>query len=250
MVAGDLRHIGPGQIAVSQLVAGKSRVGSTIRAYLADGTPYQARVVAIFTRGLGFADAVIPADAAGGGHLGASTMAQVLVHGDLSGGDVSRLEAQYPGLHVQDRTVANAEAKRLAEEDEYINTMIVVLMALLASVTLLNTLATATVERRESLHLLDRVGATWRQLMAMAGWQTLTVSAVGLVCGIGSGAAALIAVTKAITGDWRPYIPMVPAIGMVLGVVVLAAVAVLGPTAGMLRPATIAGRARRPWRSS
>ncbi len=247
VVAGDLRQIGPGQIAVSQLVAGKSKVGSTIRAYLADGTTYQARIVAIFGHGLGFGDAVIPADAAGGGHLGVGTMGQVLVSGALADKDVHRLGARFPGLQVQDRSVANAEAKRLAEQDQYLNTMIVLLMTILASVTLVNTLATATLERRESLHLLDRVGATWRQLMAMAGWQTLTVSAIGTVCGVGSGAAALIAVTKALTGDWRPYVPVGPAVGMSVGVVVLAAIAILGPTARILRPASgaTAGPARR-----
>jgi putative ABC transport system permease protein len=233
VVSGHLSRIEPGQIALSRLEAGSTKVGSTVHAYLADGTPYTARVVAIYRQGLGFGDAVIPLDAAGGGHLGSTTLDQVLVTGRT--GALPSLAARYPGLTVRSQGTANAAALRLDEQDDYLNKMIVLLAALLAAVALVNTLVTATAERRESLLLLDRVGADSRQLLSMAGWQTVAITAMGVVFGVGSGAAALIAVTRALTGDWHPYLPVPALTGLGTAIVGLTAAAILVPTALILR---------------
>jgi putative ABC transport system permease protein len=232
VVAGNLDQIRPGEIAVSQLGGGNAKVGSTMRVYLADGAAYQARVVAIYQQGLGFGDAVLPLDAAGGGHLGSDRIDQILVRGTL---DPTALQARYPGLKDQGQTQVNAQAHKLDEESQYLNTLIVLLIGLLASIALVNTLITATLERRAELRLVERVGASWRQLMAMAGWQALTVSGVGLLAGVLSGAVALVAVTKALTGRWQPYLPVGPAVALGVGIVALTGLAVLAPTAAILR---------------
>jgi putative ABC transport system permease protein len=233
VVSGRLDRIRPGQIALSRLEAGSTKVGTILHTYLADGTPYAARLVAVYRHGMGFGDAVIPLAAAGGGHLGSPTLDQVLVAGRT--GALSSLHASYPGLTIQSQGKANAAAKRLDEQDNYLNTMIVLLIGLLAAVSLVNTLVCATLERRESLLLLDRVGADSRQLLAMAGWQTAAIAAMGVVFGVGSGAAALIAVTRALTGDWHPYLPAPALTGLGAAVVGLTAAAILVPTAAVLR---------------
>lgn len=233
VVSGRLDRIGPGQIALSQLQAGSAKVGATVHTYLADGTPYTARLVAIYRHGMGFGDAVIPLGAAGGGHLGSPTLSQVLIAGRT--GSLSALDASYPGLSMQSRGMANAAAESLDEQDNYLNKMIVLLAGLLAAVALVNTLVAATVERRESLLLLDRVGADSRQLLSMAGWQTAAITAMGVVFGVGSGAAALIAVTRALTGDWHPYLPAPVLTGLGVAVAGLTAAAILVPTAVILR---------------
>jgi hypothetical protein len=45
----------------------------------------------------------------------------------------------------------------------------------------------------------------------------------------------MLAVTRAATGSWVPYIPVAPAAGLVLGVAALTATAVLIPARLMLR---------------
>ena len=74
LVSGTLSGFGPGDVAVSTMVAGSSdlnvRVGQTLATHLADGTPYRARVTAIYSRSLGFGDVLVPAGASGGGHRG------------------------------------------------------------------------------------------------------------------------------------------------------------------------------------
>lgn len=237
VVGGTLDEIGPGEVAISSLAAGSIDVGDTVDLQLADGTPYTATVTALYRRGLGFADAIIPVDAAGGGHLGTTMLSQVLTSGPVADSDVAALGDRFPGLDASSASVANAEAERVDRQSAYLNRLIVLLIAGLAAVTLINTLVTATVERRRSLSLLSSLGATRAQLVAMAGWQTAAVAVIGIACGVAAGAAALLGVTKAITGSWNPYLPPAPVAGFVLATLAMTAAAIIGPTIAHLRRA-------------
>jgi putative ABC transport system permease protein len=234
VVDGDLDTLDDGEIAVSQLDGGAD-VGDVIDTFLADGTPYRATVVATYRRGLGFGDAVIPVDAAGGDHLGDSPVAQILTTGEIADTEIDSLTATYPGINAGPTRAANGEAERMGEKDDFLNTVLVLTMAVFGVITLVNTLITATVGRRRTIALLDRVGATRRQLLAVAGWQTGAVAGIGVVCGVGTGLAALLAATKAVTGSWVPYVPAGPVIGVLLATVVLTAAAIVGPTIALTR---------------
>ena len=236
----------PGQIAVSALEAAPGamgvHVGSRLTVYLPDGTPYRATVSALYTRSLASGDVLIPASAVAG-HTGAAPgFAQVLVSGGTAGG-LAALAAGHPGWHVASRSVANAAAERAAAQDGFANNLILGLVAALAAVALVNTLAVATVERRRALRLLGRVGASRGQVAAAFGWHALFVTVTGLVAGAAAGAVTLVAVTKAATGSWVPFIPLAPAAGLVLGVGALVAGAVMIPFYAMSRrePALAAG---------
>jgi putative ABC transport system permease protein len=113
----------------------------------------------------------------------------------------------------------------------------------LAAVALVNTLAVATMERRRALRLLGRVGASRGQVAAAFGWHALFVTVTGVVAGAAAGAVTLVAVTKAATGSWVPFIGLAPAAGLVLGVGALVAGAVMIPFYAMSRrePALAAG---------
>jgi putative ABC transport system permease protein len=110
-------------------------------------------------------------------------------------------------------------------------------------VALVNTLAVATVERRRALRLLGRVGASRGQIAAAFGWHALFVTVTGVVAGVAAGAVTLVAVTRAATGTWVPFIPLAPAAGLVLAVGALVAGAVMIPFYAMSRaaPALAAG---------
>jgi len=98
-------------------------------------------------------------------------------------------------------------------------------LAVLSAVALVNTLVVTTVERRRVLRLLGRVGATRGQVAAVFGWQAVFVAGTGLV----AGAVTLLAVTRAVTGSWTPFIPLAPAVGLVAVVAALTAGAVMIP---------------------
>jgi putative ABC transport system permease protein len=241
VTSGGFQHFGPGDIALSQAaVAGTNfHLGQVITGYLADGTPYPAKLTAIYARSLGFADALIPWAAGGGGHLGTSTLAQVLV-GASPGTSQATLAARiaylsrsYPGLRAASRSVANAQYQQGAAEDTYIDNLLLSIIGLLVSVALVNTLVVATVQRRHELALLRRVGATAGQLAAAAAWQAAGLLIIGVIIGVAALTATVTTASAAVTGSPVPFVPW-PSVAVILGVIaLLTGLAVLLPTARM-----------------
>lgn len=245
VISGSLNGFGPGDIALSRLATGKSavdaRVGQAITAYLPDGTPYRAKVTAIYDRSLGFGDVIIPASAAGDGHLGTPALGQILVRGSAGvttttlARQLASLSSLFPGLSVAERSaVLNAQAQLNTAQTSYANNLLIGVIAILATVTLVNTLVMATVGRRDSLRLLSRVGATTRQLLSMTGWQTLTLSVTGVVLGVAAGAASVLVITRVLTSAWTPDVTWLPAVITVAVVLALTVLSVFTPTAWIL----------------
>lgn len=244
VISGTLDHFGPGDIALSNAITGSNavnaKVGDAITAYLADGTSYRARVTAIYSRSLGFADVVVPAGAAGGGHLGSATMAAVLVRGaphaavgQLSA-ELAAMSSRFVGLHVASRSAVNAQAALYLANQSYSNNLFLGLVVLLAAVALINTLAMATIERREALLLLRRVGATTPQLFSVTIWQTVILDLVGVTLGASAATASTIVVSKALAGTWMPYLTWPPMAVIGITVICLTMLAILVPTVWVL----------------
>jgi putative ABC transport system permease protein len=238
VTAGQLNTLRPGQIAVSALEAGSGemgvRLGSRITVYLADGTPYRATVSALYRKSLASGDVLIPA-AVAAGHTGTRPgYAQLLVRGGTPG-SLTALTAVHPGWRLAGRNVANAQAAAANAQDNFANNLILGVIATLCAVSLITTLAVATGERRRSLRLLGCAGATRGQAAAVFGWHAVFVTVTGLVAGAAAGAVTMLAVTRAVTGSWAPYIPVPPAAGLVAGVAALTLAATLIPFRLMLR---------------
>ena len=247
VTSGTLATLRPGQIAVSTLEAGQGALGvhagSRVTVYLPDGTAYRATVSALYAKSLASGDLLIPA-AAAEGHTGTSPgFAQILVNGGTPRA-LAGLAAGHDGLHVVSRGVANAQSEQAAAQDGFANNLILGVIASLAAVALVNTLVMAAVERRRVLRLLSRVGATRGQVAAVFGWHAVFVTVTGLVAGVAAGTVTLLAVTRAATGSWTPFIPLAPAAGLVLAVAALTAGAVMIPCYAMARrePTLASGR--------
>lgn len=243
VTAGGLARFGPGDIALSQLEAGaggaNAHVGEFITTYLADGTPYRARVVAIYSRSMGFADALVPISAAGGGHLGASGLSEVLVSTSSRSAarlaaEIGALDSRFPGLEVASRTVANAQYDLLDSQTSYLNNLLLVLIGLLAAAALVNILVLATLQGGDEMGLLRRIGATGRQLFSMAVWQTGEVAVTGIVLGAIACTVAVCVIARALTGSWVPYISAGTTAVIIGAVVLMTGLATLIPTARML----------------
>lgn len=225
VVSGHLDELRKGQIAVSEIEASSGvlgvHLGSRITAYLPDGTPYRATVSAIYARGLALGDLLIPASVAAG-HTGTPPgYSQILVDGARPA-QLAALAAAHPGVQVAGRQVYNAQVRQNDAQNSFGNLLILGVIATLSAVTLVNTLAVATFERRRQVRLLSRVGATRRQLAGMFGWQAAFVTVVGIGAGVAVCAGALAAVTRAVTGSPVPYIPAGPAALIVATVAALA----------------------------
>ena len=232
VTSGRLTELRPGQLAVSKLESDSGalgvHVGSRVTVYLPDGTPYRATVSAVYARSLASGDVLIPA-AVAAGHTGEPAgFGQLLVSGGTPA-DLATLAAGHPGWQVASRAAVNAAAARSADQDNFANNLILAVVAALAAVALVNTLAVSTLERRRVLRLLGRVGATRGQAAAVFGWQAAFVIVTGLIAGTAAGTVTLFAVTRAATGSWTPYIPLGPAAGLVAAVIILTAGAVMIP---------------------
>src|SRR4029077_435427 len=86
-------------------------------------------------------------------------------------GALAGLAASHPGWHVASRAAANAASEQAAAQNGFANNLILGLVAALAAVALVNTLAVATVERRRALRLLGRGGAGRGQVAAAVRWR-------------------------------------------------------------------------------
>jgi putative ABC transport system permease protein len=236
VTAGSLARLRPGQIAVSAIEAGPGsmnvRVGDRITAYLPDGSPYRARVSAIFARSFGFADVLIPA-AAAAGHLESAQLSQILVQAPRPE-PLTGLRASFAGLQVMSRQLVNAEDQQLQSQTDYLNNLILIAIVLLAAVTVVNTLVMTTVDRRQALALLRRVGATTGQLLRVTAWQSALLAGTGIIAGLAAGGVTLVTMTRALTGSW-PYVPVPAALAITGIVLVLTLAGTLGPTALLLR---------------
>jgi putative ABC transport system permease protein len=244
VVAGTFRHFGPGDIALSRLQAGNGAVGAhigeRITAYLSDGTPYRATVTAIYFRSFGFGDVIIPSAAAGGDHLDAAPIKDVLVRAapnvtprELVAA-LQSLSGRFPGLEVAPRSVVNAQEAKSGAQNSFASNLILGVLVALLGVALINTLVMAAIDRRESLRLLRRLGTTHGQLLSMTAWQGGLLGFLGLVFGVAVGAPSLIVMTKAVSGSWVPYLTWPPLLAIAAGVMTVIAVSTVGPTACVL----------------
>ncbi len=243
VVSGSFDHFGPGDIALSKTITGplSGRATSGTRSRRTWRTArFKARIAAIYSRSLGFADALVPASAGSGGHLGSTTMTEVLVRGapgvastSLSG-ELAGLASRFAGLSVASRSVVNAQAQQYLANQSYANNLFLGLVVLLAAVALVNPLVMATVERRGALLLLRRVGATTRQLLSMTFWQTMILVVSGLLIGWAAAAASVLVVSKALADTWMPYRTWPPMVEIAATAVGLTAVAILVPTICLL----------------
>src|SRR5436305_9333651 len=248
VVAGSLARLHGTAVALSRTRAdaAHAHVGDRISLMLGDGTQTHATLVAIYTRGLGFGDALI-APALAAGHLGNPLLQTILVRTSNPASVAPRLRklaARYRGLSVGDRATLLAsvdDADRAT--NRWLTPLFVAIIFAFTSIAVVNTLAMIALRRGRELALLRLTGATPRQVRSMARWEAALIVAIGLGVGLAIAATALIPLSHSLNGDLRPFIPLRQLAG-ILGVsTLLAVVALTVPTRRALRRRPIAALA-------
>jgi putative ABC transport system permease protein len=242
--SGSLDALRPGTVALGaeRAKAAHVRVGDRISIALGDGAPARLRVVATYSRTLGFGEFLLPS-ATAAPHSTQPLPATVLVR-VAPGASRDRVErrlravaADHPGLRVAGRAALESDEAHDREMAAWVNRLLAGLIFVFTSIAAINTLSMIALSRRRELALLRLVGATPRQLAAMARWEAGLVVAVGVGLGAAIAAAALVPFSQALSGSAVPDLD--PALlGGVLGVT-----AVLGLLASRL-PTRLALRAR------
>ncbi|MEW2303055.1 ABC transporter permease [Streptomyces sp. NPDC006655] len=185
---GRLAGLTGATVAVSSEVAGSrdAGLGRRIRLVLGDGTRTEARVVAVYDRGLGFGSLIVSADLAAG-HTTSGLTQSLLVRTDgtaTAARALAGLAASRPGLVLENTSGAVLGGKQDTPPEVWINlaTIVVLLGYLLLSIA--NKLVAATAQRRTEIAALRLVGTTPRQIRAMMRREAAVIAAAALVSGL------------------------------------------------------------------
>jgi putative ABC transport system permease protein len=217
--------------------AAQARIGERVAVTLGDGSRTRAAVVAIYSRELGFGDALLAPELAAG-HQTSPLLGTVLVQADRPAAVARRLRAlapRYPGLRVGERPSLASASDADRELNRWLGPIFVAMIFGFTSIAVLNTLAMIGLRRGRELGLLRLVGATHRQVRSMARWEAVLIIAIGLGLGLAITAVALLPLSHALTGSLRPYVPAGPLAAILGGSALLALVALALPTRRALR---------------
>ncbi|MEU0428928.1 FtsX-like permease family protein [Streptomyces canus] len=159
-------------------------IGSRVHLVLGDGTRVVARVVAVYSRGLGFGPIVLSRDLVAG-HTTPDLDQSVLVRTDgtaEAGQRVKALAAAQPGL-----TLATTRAPHGGSDtppEVWINLVVIVVLLGYLLLSIANKLIAATAQRRTELAALRLGGTTPRQIRAMMRREATVIAAAALAGGL------------------------------------------------------------------
>src|SRR4051794_24163502 len=214
-----------------------AKVGDRVAVMLGDGTRTHATVAAIYTRALGFGDALLSPELAAG-HQTTPLLGTILVSAHRPaavGARLRKLARRYPGLRVNDRGSVSTATDADRETNRWLGPLFVAIIFAFTSIAVVNTLLMIALQRGRELGLLRLVGSTPRQVRSMARWEAALIIAIGLGLGLAIAATALLPLSHALTGGLRPYVPL-DQLGAILGVSALLALLALAlPTRRALR---------------
>ena len=217
---GDLAGLGDGGIAVSALQASSSgwKLGDRADMWLADGTPVQPRVVAIYDRGLGFGDVVMASKT--------GPYDEILVRGsaDLSRFGEARTAGELTGQLSLDLAIS-----------AWLNKLLITVMVAYAALAAGNTMVMAALARGRELALLRLAGVTRRQVRRMVNAEQIGLLGTALTIGVVIAGLTLVAVVHALTGTLVPYVPPLGWAIVLGGATALALVTTILPVGRLLR---------------
>jgi putative ABC transport system permease protein len=239
VTAGSLADLRGSTIALGRrrAEAAHAKVGDRVPIRLGDGARAQATVVAIYTRELGFGDALLAPELAAG-HQTVPQLGTILVATGDASAVARRLRAlahRYPGLRVNDRASLAAAGDADREANRWLSPLFVIIILAFTSIAVVNTLAMIALQRARELGLLQLVGATRGQVRSMARWEAVLIVTIGLGVGLAIAATALLPLSHALTGSVRPHVPLDQLAAILCGSALLALVALALPTRRALR---------------
>ncbi|MEW1910921.1 FtsX-like permease family protein [Kitasatospora sp. NPDC085895] len=231
ITAGDAGQLADGTAAAADGLG--YRLGQRIRLTLADGTPTEVTVVALYGRGLGFGDLTL-AHHLVAAHVDVPLDDELLVRGDgLTRHALTAALHGDPGLGVLDRAAAQASQTRVGAQVGYVT---LGLITTFVAVAVLNTLAMSISDRRQEFAALALTGATRRQIRRMLGWETATTLALATVLGLAVALAVLTSYAEGITRGTAGVSAPTEGLALVLaGAATLAAVGTWLPARTTLR---------------
>src|SRR3954471_7634298 len=248
VTAGSLAALRGNTIALGRNRADSvhAHVGERVDVALGDGTKTGATVVAIYTRTLGFGDALLSPGLVAG-HQTSPLVDTILVrarHTRAATAALRSLASRFPGLRVRTHASLASADKADRETNRWLGPLFVAIIFAFTSIAVVNTLVMIALRRGRELALLRLTGATNRQVRSMARWEAALIVAIGLGVGLLIAATALLPLSHALTGTLSPTVP-IGQLAAILGVSALISWAALTlPTRRALRQPAITALGR------
>jgi putative ABC transport system permease protein len=246
LTQGHVSDLGSNGIALATAYAQPFHVavGDRLSAWLADGTPQQLRVAAVF-RGLGGPGGMILPEPLVASHTTDPFVSEIYL--DIAPGadarsvrsELAALQHADPTLTISGRTGA-ATSVGGAWWDQSRTALLILLGMSIAytALTIVNTLVMSTTERASEFATLRLLGATPRQVLQAALWEALTAIIIGLALGTLITGLALWTLSRslaALVTSVHISIPLDEYAAIAGLCVTLALAATLTPAAVMLR---------------
>ncbi|GAB2611487.1 ABC transporter permease [Paractinoplanes abujensis] len=221
---GSLAGLTGDTIAVSALQASSSgwKVGDVAEMWLADGTPVKRTVVAIYDRGLGFGDVVMP--------YVSGPYDEILVRTD---GHADRALASLG--QVRTAGELTGQLSRDLAISAWLNKLLITVMVAYAALAAGNTMVMAALARGRELAVLRLAGVTRRQVRRMVNAEQVGLLGAALTVGVVIAGMTLVAVVRALTGTLVPYVPPLGWVVVLGGATALALVTTILPVSRLLR---------------
>jgi putative ABC transport system permease protein len=214
-----------------------ARIGERVAVMLGDGTPAEVTVVAIYSRDLAFGDALLAPELTAG-HQTTPLLSEILIQASQPAAVATRLRAlagRYPGLQVSDSASLITADDASNALNHWLGPFFTAMIFAFSSIAVINTLIMIALRRRRELALLRLSGATPRQVRSMANWEAALIVVIGLGLGLAIAASALLPLSHAFTGGFRPYTPAGWLAAILGGSALLALVALSAATRQALR---------------
>ncbi len=242
VTSGSMADLHGDTVAVDNLTAGelKLHVGDVFTGWFGDGAPASLRVVAIYTRGLGFAQMTLPHDVLIG-HTSAQRDDAVFITTTAADrpGAAAALRAELtslaPGSSVLNRDAYQTGLDANLVQNAWTNQIITGVLLVYVVIAAVNALFMAALTRRREFAVLRLAGTTRLQIIRMVRLEQTFLLGLALVLGGAIAAATLIPMVKGITGSAAPYIPLAGWVTVIGGIIVLGGAATIVPVRRVLR---------------
>ena len=226
---GTVEHLRGDEVAVSSVLAdtGHVKVGDVLSARMADTVPRTLHVGAIYQRAAGMGDVVFDT-AAARRHAAVLPDQAVLVSGGAPvAASLDRYVARHPEVSVLSRPEYLATVRATVDGQAWAVWLIIGLVALFATLGLVNTAAMTTSERRTELATIRIIGGTGGQVIRMIVGELLPIVAAAVITGCGIVGLSVLGVADSVSG-----VPLAVPVGPVAGI--LGGAALLGVAAGIV----------------
>ena len=234
---GRLTDLRDGTAAVSGTQASTHgwKLGEEVTLRLGDGTPAQVRIIAVYQRGLGFADVVLPRSAVLG-HTASNVDDEVLISAPPSADAALRaVAAAHPGSTLADTATRTGGLATDLALSAWLNRLLIAVMVGYTVVAAANTMVMAALARRRELAVLRLNGVTRRQIRRMVDAEQAGLLGTAVVLGGAIAAITLSSAVRALTGSLVPYVPPLGWPVVLGGTTVLALATTVLPIARLLR---------------